>query len=82
MPDYVRRAIRTAIQLVASGALTALVDKIVGGMSPEAAGMVLAIWQIVVAFAHNALEDTGAIPALLKAPASSGEHPVPADGQL
>jgi len=57
MNDATRRTIRTLLQLLASGALTALVDQAAGGLSPAVAGLVLAGWQIVVTFAHNAVED-------------------------
>lgn len=77
MNDATRRALRTVLQLIASGALTALVAAIVDGMDTKSTAIVLATWQVIVTFAQNALEDAGAIPALLKAPASSGENPVP-----
>lgn len=36
-------------------------------------GMLTLLWTFIM----NALEDNGTIPALLKAPASEGENPIP-----
>lgn len=66
MNESVKRALRTAAQLVVSGALTGLVDKFAGGLSPDVAGLVLAGWTVVVTFAHNLLEDKAVIPTVLK----------------
>lgn len=66
MNDAVKRALRTAGQLVASGGLTLLVDKFAGGLDPEVAVLVLAGWQVVVTYLHNLLEDKGVVPPVLK----------------
>lgn len=66
--EALKRAVRTALQLIAAGGLTALVNAIAGGLSPETAALVLAGWQVAVTFAHNALEDHTALPAILKTP--------------
>lgn len=66
MSEAVKRALRTAGQLVASGALTALVDKLAGGLDPQVAALVLAGWQVVVTYVHNALEDKDVVPTVLK----------------
>lgn len=71
MSDAVRRALRTLMQLVASGGLTALVDKLVGGMDPAYVAIVMAVWQVAVTFAHNWLEDNTAFPTVLKASSST-----------
>jgi hypothetical protein len=60
-----KKAARTILQLAAGGALTALVNSVVGGLSPSLQGTVMAAWTAVVAFAQNALETAGAIPTLL-----------------
>lgn len=66
MNESVKRALRTAAQLVVSGALTGLVDKFAGGLSPDVAGLVLAGWTVVVTYFHNYLEESGAVPPVLK----------------
>lgn len=66
LPDYLKRGIRTLIQLVASGGLTALVDKLAGGLDPSYVALVLSGWQVVVTLAQNWLEDNTAFPAVLK----------------
>lgn len=60
-----RKGLRTVAQLVAGGALTALVTAIVGGMPPATQGLVMGAWVTVVAFAQNWAETAGAIPTLL-----------------
>lgn len=77
MPDSLRRAIRTLLQLIASGGLTALVDSFAGGLSPESATLLLMINTVLVTFLQNYLEDNTSFPAILKAPASPGENPTP-----
>lgn len=82
MSEASRRAARTLAQLVASGVLTALVNTLVGGMTPEQATVVLAVWQCIVTFAHNWLEDNTSFPTLLKTPsdppsAGMGDPPEP-----
>lgn len=75
--DPARRAIRTLLQLIASGGLTVLVGEFVDGLTPRQAALTLAAWQVVVTYLQNVLEDKGTIPSLLKAPASDGANPVP-----
>lgn len=79
MPDYVRRALRTALQLVASGGLTAFVAVLTDGLTAQQAGLVLAGFQVLVTFAQNLAEDKTSFPSLLKATASSGSNPVTDD---
>lgn len=88
MPDSIRRALRTFFQAFVGvlalevGALlihpellydVAWLQRV--GIAATAAGLVA-----LVSFAHNALEDAGAVPALGKAPASAGANPVPDPG--
>lgn len=63
-----RKAIRTAIQLVAGGALTAAVNTFADGLSPNTKVYVLAAWTVLIALAQNALETRGTIPTLLPTP--------------
>jgi hypothetical protein len=77
LSDATRRAIRTFVQLIASSGLTALVSAVVDGLSAAQAVIVLAVWQVIVTYAQNLLEDTTNFPALLKAPASDGVNPEP-----
>jgi len=66
--DALKRAIRTLIQLVAAGGLTAVVNTFADGLTASQATLVLAGWGFVVSWAQNALENRGTIPAVLKAP--------------
>lgn len=63
-----RKAARTVLQLVASGALTAAVDTVAGGLSPNAKALVGAAWLIAVSFAQNYAETAGKIPVVLPTP--------------
>jgi hypothetical protein len=68
-----KKAARTILQLLAGGALTALVNSVVGGLSPGVQGTVMAAWTAIVAFAQNTLETAGTIPTLLPtAPIATG----------
>lgn len=63
-----RKAVRTAIQLVAAGGLTAGVNQFADGLSANTKVYVLAGWTVLLALAQNALETTGKVPALLPTP--------------
>lgn len=88
MSDAVRRAIRTFAQsflgaFAASGVLSAFAEAgVVDWTVLKKAGISALIAGIIalMSFIQNALEDSGAIPAPLKAPASEGVNPVPDDG--
>lgn len=88
MSDALRRAIRTFVQsffgaFIASGVLSAMqttgiVDWAVlqkAAVSAGTAGIIALLTWVI-----NVLEDSGAVPSLLKSPASSGANPVPDDG--
>lgn len=88
MSDPLRRAIRTFVQafigaFIASGVLSAMqttgiVDWAVlkkVAVSAATAGVIA-----LLSWAQNLLEDNTRMPALLKAPASEGQNPVPDDG--
>lgn len=64
-----RKSARTIAQVIAGGALTALVTEIVGGLPPATQGLVMGAWVAVVAFVQNWAETAGAIPTLLPTPA-------------
>lgn len=68
MNRALRKALRTLLQVIASGGLTALVSAIAGGVAPATAAIVLAGWTVVVTYVQNALEGTGSIPTLLPSP--------------
>lgn len=55
------RLLRTLLQLVAAGGLTALVNAIADGLGPNAKAIVLAGSALVVVAAQNLLESAGAI---------------------
>jgi hypothetical protein len=96
MTDAVRRAIRTFIQafvgtfvLVGFPVLQNIMDATNGGDEPI---FDVNVWKRVlvacvisgvialVSYVQNALEDKTMMPAVLKAPASQGQNPAPADG--
>ncbi len=77
MPDSLRRAIRTLIQLVASGGLVWLTDQLAKDIPSEYVPYMLGLYTIIVALAQNALEDNTSFPALLKSPPSAGQNPTP-----
>ena len=77
MNRAVRKAIRTALQLVASGGLTALVSLIAGGLEPATAAIVLAAWTVLVTYVQNLLEDAGTIATLLPSPVVPNGTPGP-----
>jgi len=63
-----KKAGRTVAQLIAGGALTALVAAVAHGLSPGVEGVVMGAWTALVAMAQNTAETKGAIPALLPTP--------------
>ena len=96
MSDALRRGIRTFLQAfvgtLALLAIPAMTDIIRSISNAEPYTFDVNFWQGVVvaavlsgiialiAWAQNALEDRGTVPAPLKAPASEGQNPVPNDG--
>lgn len=78
--DSTRRSLRTVLDVVPAIAATLLIIVPSLGLSAATVAQVGAILGgLVVLFAkiRNALEDSGVLPALLKAPASEGVHPIP-----
>jgi hypothetical protein len=63
-----RKGARTILQLVAGGALTALISAAAGGLSATSQALVLGAWTALVAAAQNALEAAKKIPVLLPTP--------------
>lgn len=61
------KAIRTMLQLIAGGALTALVSAL-ADLNPAVQGIVLGGWTVVVAGVQNYLETAEKIPVLLPTP--------------
>lgn len=78
MNRALRKASRTLLQVIASGAMTALVAAIAGGVAPATAAIILGAWTVVVTYVQNALEGAGAIPTLLpsKLPGEAGSGPI------
>jgi hypothetical protein len=93
MPDSARRGLRTFLQAfvgtLALLAIPALTDIIRAVSSAEPYEIDFRFWQSVIvaacasgvialiSFLQNLLEDKAGLPAVLKAPASSGVNPVP-----
>ena len=96
MSDAIRRAIRTFIQsfvgtfvLVGFPVLQGIVDALNNGdpvvFDVNVYKRVLIVCAIsaviaLVSFVQNWLEDNTNTPAIIKAPASEGQNPAPADG--
>jgi hypothetical protein len=66
MNDATRRALRTLIQLIAAGGLTALVNQLAGDLPSRYAPYLLIAFTLLVTFCQNWLEDNTAVPAVLK----------------
>lgn len=64
----VRKGLRTILQVVAGGALTALVTAMADGLEPEMQALVMGAWIALVAFAQNWAETAGKIPTVLPTP--------------
>ena len=62
-----QRAIRTLLQTIAGGGLTALVVAVANGLPPGVVAVVMGAWTALVAFVQNQLEASGTIPPLLGA---------------
>jgi len=86
--DALRRAVRTFIQsFIGVGMTMFLASYTTPGVLPgievmQRIGIAAATAGVisVLTFVQNALEDNTSTPALLKAPASSGENPIPKEG--
>lgn len=77
MPDWLRRSLRTGLQIGVIEAFLRLLEAFAVPISPEQHTALLAFLTPILAAIQNALEDNTAFPALLKAPASSGQNPEP-----
>ena len=80
MNDATRRAIRSAVQI---GLVQAVIQFAVAFGAELTANQIAAITTLatpILALIQNLLEDQTSFPALLKAPASSGQNPTPDDG--
>lgn len=75
--DSLRRAFRGLLQLIAGGGLATLFEEATGGWDGSAKAAAVVGFTFLVTWAQNELEDIGAIPAVLKAPASDGADPIP-----
>lgn len=63
-----RHTLRTAARLVASGALTAAVAALAGGLSPAVTAFVMAAWTALVTYCQTQLEDKGKVRPLFAPP--------------
>lgn len=61
----VKKGLRTVVQLVVGGALTAAVNQFADGLEPNVKVYVLAGWTVLIAVLQNGLEAKGSIPVLL-----------------
>lgn len=70
-----RKGARTLLQLAVGGALTAAVNVLADGLSPNNKILVMTGWTVAVALFQNAAESAGKIPTLLPTPAIVTEAP-------
>lgn len=77
MTDAQRRALRTLIQATLGALGAGLLNLLFDGLEPAWLAVIGVVMTTVLTQVQNSLEDNGTIPALLKAPASSGENPFP-----
>ena len=75
--DWWRRGVRTIIQLIAGGGLTALFQQVATDLDAQYTAYVLMLSTFLVTVAQNYCEDQGWIPAVLKSKPSAGQNPVP-----
>ena len=75
-----RRILRTAIQLIAGGALYGLTQQIAGDIDDTYAPYVILGYTFLVNICQNLLEDTTDIPAVFKGDASGAKNPKPVFG--
>lgn len=82
MSDAVRRPIRTLMQLIASGGLTALITQLSEDVPPSYAPYILIAFTVLISFCQNWMEDNvSQFPSILKSSASPGLNPVTQDGK-
>jgi hypothetical protein len=80
MNDAFRRVARTLIQLIAGGGLAWLTDQLAADLDSQYVPYLVGGYTLLVGLCQNLLEDNTAFPAILKAPPSAGQNPVPNDG--
>lgn len=66
MNDANARVVRSVLQFIAGGGLTALVAVLADGLSPASSAGLLAFNTLAVTMAQNFLEARGTIPSILK----------------
>ena len=79
MNDATRRAVRTLLQMIAAGGLTALVNQFATDVPARYAPYVLVGFTLLTSYAQNYAEDAGWVPSVLKSQASSGANPITHD---
>lgn len=62
------KGLRTLLQTIAGGGLTALVSALAGGLNPSLGGLLIAAFTALVAYLQNYFESKGAIPTILPTP--------------
>jgi hypothetical protein len=77
MGDPARRALRTFIDIAFVEAMIQFLIAFGLGLDESQHAAILVVAPFFVSFAKNWLEDNTQFPAVLKAPPSSGENPVP-----
>lgn len=79
MNDATRRSIRGLLQIAVVEAFLRVLEAFGVPINEDQHAAILVLASPLVAFAQNMLEDRAGLPALLKAPASEGQNPIPED---
>lgn len=66
MNKAVKRAVRSLLQFVAAGGVTALVAQLTGSLEPATAVTVTVAFGTFISYLQNALEDAGVVPKVLR----------------
>lgn len=76
--DPLRRSLRSLLQVGLLQGLLQLYNAFAAvPLTADQNAAIMVVGTPILAFAQNLLEDSGYIPSLLKAPASSGADPIP-----
>lgn len=77
MTDALRRGTRTFLDVAFVTAIVQALVEFGVDLTADQRAILVTLGTYATSAVKNALEDNGTIPALLKAPASEGENPVP-----